>query len=92
MTTTKIDTIKALYTYTVISIVVLAGGASLVLLPSVDNNTKLIIAGFVGAGIQFLTGLETATRSARSTAAATAAGAATVTNGHTNGNGAQGSH
>ena len=77
MNGTKIDMIKALYTYSVAAIVIVGGGAALVFVPLADN-TALVMAGFIGSAMTFLFGLETATRTARQSAAATAA----ATNGH----------
>lgn len=75
---TKIDLLKAMYAYTIAAFVVVGGGLTLAFDNSLDPNTSLVIAGFVGSALTFVFGQEVATRSARQTAAATAA----ATNGH----------
>ena len=78
MNGTKIDTIRALYAYTIAGGIILGGGASIIFVPELDANTKLVIAGFMGSAITFVFGQETATRTARQQASATlAAGSST---------------
>jgi len=74
---TKIDTIRALYAYTIAGGIILGGGASIIFVPELDANTKLVIAGFMGSAITFVFGQETATRTARQQASATLAAGST---------------
>lgn len=77
MNGTKIDTIRALYAYTIAGGIILGGGASIIFVPELDANTKLVIAGFMGSAITFVFGQETATRTARQQASATLAAGST---------------
>lgn len=76
-----IDTIKIIYTYSIATIIVVggllflfftrndpAGGASAAMVP--------LVAGFIGAALQFVFNRETQTSTARQVERATAAGAA----------------
>lgn len=84
-----IDTIKVTYTYTIATIVIIGGGLILYfsrLDPPESNsqNLSLVLAGFIGAAIQFVFNRETQTSTARQVERATAAGVAsqpTVTTG-----------
>jgi uncharacterized protein involved in response to NO len=83
-----IDTIKVLYTYTIATLVIAAGFAILYLSrldpPESSSNLGLVMAGFIGAAIQFVFNRETQTSTARQVERATAAGASsqpTVTTG-----------
>ena len=73
------DTVKLIVVYAMASIVIIGGGAMLFVSRN-EGSTEfaLVIAGFVGAAIQFLFGQESATRATRaaqaSAAQATAAG------------------
>ena len=89
MNGTKIDTIKALYTYTIAAVVVIGGGSALVFL-TLESNVSVVVAGFIGSALTFLFGTETATRTARqqqsaSSAATIAATPGATTNGHAEG-------
>lgn len=75
---TKIDTIRALYTYTIAAFIICAGGAALVMLPTLDDNTRVVIAGFIGSAITFLFSSETSTRTARQYAAASTNGSTRI--------------
>lgn len=63
----KADTIKLLFTYAMAASVIIGGGAMLFVSRN-EGSTEfaLVIAGFVGAAIQFLFGQESATRAVRS--------------------------
>lgn len=78
MDTTKIDTIKAVYAYTIAAFLVVAGGWALVFVTNLDANTALVIAGFMGSALTFVFGQEASTRAVRQQAAATLA----ASNGH----------
>lgn len=79
----QIDTIKVIYTYTIATIIVLGGGAILYFAPLTQDaqsatNLSLVIAGFIGAALQFVFNRETQTSTARQVERATAAGAASA--------------
>lgn len=61
------DSIKLLFTYSMAAAVIVGGGAMLFVSRN-EGSTEfaLVIAGFVGAAIQFLFGQESATRAVRS--------------------------
>lgn len=80
MNGTKIDTIRALYAYSIAAAVIVGGGCALIFVPDLDANTALVLAGFIGSAMTFVFGQETATRTARQQASATLA-AGTTTNG-----------
>lgn len=71
------DTIKVIYTYTIATIII-AGGLGILYLTRLDppspNNLGLVVAGFIGAAIQFVFNRETQTQTARQVERATAAG------------------
>jgi hypothetical protein len=74
-----IDTIKVVYTYSIATIVIVAGFAILYfsrLDPPTPNSLGLVMAGFIGAAIQFVFNRETQTSTARQVERATAAGVA----------------
>jgi hypothetical protein len=80
---TKIDTIRALYAYSIAAAIILGGGLTITFVPDLDANTKLVVAGFMGSAITFVFGQETATRTARQQASATlAAGPIAQSNGN----------
>lgn len=75
------DSIKLWFTYITALVIVVGGGAMLWfsrLDPSDSGSQQLalVVAGFVGAAIQFLFNKETSTSTARQVERATAAGAA----------------
>jgi hypothetical protein len=83
-----IDTIRAVFTYVTVLVVVL-GGFVIIYVTRSDGNatdTRLMIAGFIGSALTFAFSTEVQTRTARQSAASTAAAAST--NGNGNGNGA----
>lgn len=61
------DTVKLVVVY-LTAVVVIVGGATMLFVSRNENNSDfaLVIAGFVGAAIQFLFGQESATRAVRS--------------------------
>lgn len=77
MTPTKIDTIKALFTYGTASLVVV-GGLVLLAVLSLDDLRVGVISAIIGSAATFLFTTETATRTARSIVASQSA----ATNGH----------
>lgn len=77
MEATKIDTIKALYAYSLAAFIVVAGGWALVFVSDLDANTALVLAGFMGSALTFVFGQESSTRAARQYA-----GAVASSNGH----------
>lgn len=80
MTTTMIDTIRALFTYATAMLIGVGGLAAIVMTPLMEADTKTIVGAFIGSALTFLFGQEVQTRTARQAAASTAA--ATATNGH----------
>lgn len=71
-----IDTIRAVFTYATVLVVVI-GGFLIIFLTRSDPNatdTRLMIAGFIGSSLTFAYSTEVQTRTARQTAAATYAG------------------
>lgn len=72
MEATKIDTIKALYAYSLAAFIVVAGGWALVFVTDLDANTALVLAGFMGSALTFVFGQESSTRAARQYAGAVA--------------------
>jgi uncharacterized protein involved in response to NO len=79
------DNIKVLFTYTIATLVITVGMAILYLSrldppESNSQNLSLVMAGFIGAAIQFVFNRETQTSTARQVERATAAGAASQPN------------
>jgi membrane associated rhomboid family serine protease len=77
--TVQTDTIKAIFTYIIATIIIVGGGLMLFytrLDPPESNsqNLSLVIAGFIGAAVQFVFNRETQTQTARQQERATAAG------------------
>lgn len=74
-----IDTVKVVYTYTIATLVI-AGGFAILYLSRLDpptpNSLGLVMAGFVGAAIQFVFNRETQTSTARQVERGVAQGAA----------------
>jgi hypothetical protein len=75
------DTLKLAFTYTIAAVLIIGGLAVLVITrldPPESNpqNLQLVIAGFVGAAIQFVFNRDSQTQTARATERAVAAGAA----------------
>jgi hypothetical protein len=81
-----VDTIRALFTYSIALIVITAGGWMIYVSRNDPNatDTVAIVAGFMGATLTFVFNQETQTRTARQSNTATAQGAASVStsNGH----------
>ena len=80
---TTVDTIRAIFTYAIATIVV--GGGMFVIYatrsePS-SSDTIAIIAGFVGAALSFVFSTEVQTRTARQTSSAHVEGAISHANG-----------
>lgn len=65
----KIDTLKAVATYITVAIMSL-GGLAAIIYYDMDPDKLAIVAGLVGAALQFLTTGETATRTARAISSA----------------------
>ncbi len=79
----SIDTIRALFTYTLAILVVVGGGALLFATrgDASADDLRVMVAGFIGSALTFAFGSEVQTRTARQAAAATAASTASG-NGH----------
>ena len=80
---TTVDTIRAVFTYAIATIVV-GGGMYVIYATRGEANssdTIAIIAGFVGAALSFVFSTEVQTRTARQTNTAAAQGAYTHANG-----------
>lgn len=80
---TTVDTIRAVFTYAIATIVV-GGGMYVIYATRAEANasdTVAIIAGFVGAALSFVFSTEVQTRTARQTSAASAQGAYAHANG-----------
>jgi len=77
----QIDTIRALFTYT-LALVVVIGGFGMIFATRGEvgaSEVRLLIAGFIGSALTFAFSTEVQTRTARQAAASTAAASA---NGH----------
>ena len=80
---TTVDTIRAVFTYAIATIVV-AGGLWVIYATRAEpaaSDTIAIIAGFVGAALSFVFSTEVQTRTARQTSSAHVEGAYTHANG-----------
>lgn len=76
-----VDTVRALFTYT-IALVVIVGGFTILYATRADPaavDLRVLIAGFMGSALTFVFGQEVQTRTARQAAASTAAA---TPNGH----------
>jgi hypothetical protein len=71
------DTIKLVFTFATVAVVVIGGG--LMLYSTQDQNLQLVLAGFIGAALQWVFSAESATRATRAAQTSAAAGAASVT-------------
>ncbi len=71
------DTIKLVFTFATVAVVVIGGG--LMLYSTQDQNLQLVLAGFIGAALQWVFSAESATRATRAAQSSAAAGAASVT-------------
>lgn len=80
---TTIDTIRALFTYAIALVIVVGGGAMLLVTyqDPAAADVRVIIAGFMGAAITFVFQQETQTRTARQTSTAHTSGAIAHANG-----------
>lgn len=78
-----IDTIKALFTYGIATVVVIGGGVMIFATrnEAASQDLRVIMAGFIGASLTFVFQQETQTRTARQTNTAQAAGAIAHANG-----------
>jgi hypothetical protein len=72
---TTVDTIRAIFTYLIATLVVAGGGAELFLLrgEAASSDLRTVVAGFIGSALTFVFSQEVATRTARQAAASTAA-------------------
>ena len=72
-----IDTIRALFTYVTVLVVVLGGFALIYITRGEPSaaEVRLLIAGFIGSALTFAFSTEVQTRTARQAAASTAAAA-----------------
>lgn len=81
------DTVKLWFTYAIVLVIVLGGGAFLLATrldpPGTSQDLQLAIVGFIGSAVTFVFTRETQTQTARATAAAISQGAG-------NGNGQSG--
>lgn len=59
------DTWKLIFTYAIAAIIIIGGGAALIFIPDVDDQTQLFIAGTVGAAVQYVFNREVATQATR---------------------------
>ena len=59
------DTIKLIFTYLVVLVVVIGGGVILLTAPVLDELIKGAIIGFIGSALTFTFGAEVQTRTAR---------------------------
>lgn len=67
---TRIDMIRALFTYIIATCVVVGGGAALVFLgpDPASSDTRVVLGGFIGSALTFVFGSEVQTRTARQAA------------------------
>lgn len=80
---TPVDTVRALFTYLIATLVV-AGGGAMLFFARADPaavDLQVVVAGFIGSALTFVFGSEVQTRTARQAATQTAA-ATTAANGH----------
>jgi len=72
-----IDTIRAIFTYVIATIVVVGGGATIALTRNevASADLRVIVAGFIGSALTFAFSAEVQTRTARQAATSTAAAA-----------------
>ncbi len=86
---TPVDTIRALFTYAIATVIVLGGGAMLFVSRGDPNvaDLQVVIAGFIGSTLTFVFGSEVQTRTARQAASQAATTAAATATGATNGDG-----
>lgn len=69
-----LDTLRALFTYSIATVVVIGGGIMLFLVhDQPDSSLSIVIAGFIGSALTFCFGQEVQTRTARQAASSTAA-------------------
>jgi hypothetical protein len=76
----QIDTIRALFTYSIATVVVIGGGVML-FVSRVDtgiDDLRVVMAGFIGSALTFVFSQEVQTRTARQAAASTAASTAST--------------
>lgn len=59
------DNLKLVFTYTIAAVVIVGGGAAIIFVRDLDENTKLLLAGFIGAAIQYVFNREVATQATR---------------------------
>lgn len=81
--TSTIDTVRALFTYGIATVVVVGGGFMIFATRSepASQDLRVIMAGFIGAALTFVFQQETQTRTARQTNTAQQAGAIAHANG-----------
>jgi hypothetical protein len=77
----RIDTIRAIFTYSIAAVVVIGGGIMLFVsrTDSGIDDLRVVMAGFIGSALTFVFGQEVQTRTARQAAASTAASTAAQT-------------
>lgn len=88
ITDVGIDTLRAIFTYT-LALVVVIGGFGIIFATRSDagaTDTRLMIAGFIGSALTFAFNTEVQTRTARQSAAATFAATTPTTPTETGGN------
>jgi len=80
-TVSGIDTIRALFTYSIAAVVVIGGGTMLFVSRTDGGieDLRVVMAGFIGSALTFVFGQEVQTRTARQAAASTAASTAAQT-------------
>lgn len=82
MGSTKIDTIRALFTYAT-ALLIGVGGLWAIVNTPMEADTKTIVGAFIGSALTFLFGQEVQTRTAKQSNTASAVGASQATgNGH----------
>jgi hypothetical protein len=80
-----VETIKALFTYTIAGAVIIGGGILLFVSrgdPGIED-LRVVVAGFIGSTLTFVFGQEVQTRTARQAESATAAASSSSNGGST---------
>jgi hypothetical protein len=83
VTVAGVDTIRAIFTYLIATLVVVGGGA--ILFTTQSSDLRVVVGGFIGFALNFVFGSEVQTRTARQAAASTAAATGLSPNGSSGG-------
>lgn len=70
---------KLVFTLAITAVIIIGGGAALLFVPDLEQDTKLFISGAIGAAIAWLYNTESATRATRAAQSSSDQGAALST-------------